>query len=378
MAIPQLYLPQWGQQVGQNILAGQMQRREEEQRNALAQALPGALAGDQQGLNRLLQVSPELGVQVYGQQQTRQQALGKEKEQAFQGALTNIAKGVLSLPPERRPAAWTASATRLAQLYPEQVAAQQITPEWDDTVEPELAGLAGVKAFEPEKAPTPTELQRNLADPAARAYLEAQAARGRERAPTPAQRFSRTLEDGTVQDFLFDPVARTETPFGKPYKGAGAGGTPKAPTEGERTAGFLLRRLEGAQQELQRLESKNKSAAAPGVAEVALSRVPLVGEGLANLTASPERQQVKAAQLDFLDAALTLGTGAAYTRDQLESYRTSYFPAITDDPATVEAKRARLAQLVEAGRIKAGAAAPTAPQGAAGPDSNVIDFNELD
>ena len=71
-------------------------------------------------------------------------------------------------------------------------------------------------------------------------------------------------------------------------------------------------------------------AAKPGLVQEAAR---LVSEPLANSITGDERQRVESAQLDILDAALTLGTGAAYTREQLQGYRKSYFPQIGDGAA---------------------------------------------
>jgi hypothetical protein len=82
--------------------------------------------------------------------------------------------------------------------------------------------------------------------------------------------------------------------------------------------------------------------------------------------ANPEaRQQVEAAQLEILDAALTLGTGAAYTREQLENYRRSYFPQLGDKKGTVSDKQQRLKSLIDSAMIKSGRAAPNMPSGVA-------------
>jgi len=87
-------------------------------------------------------------------------------------------------------------------------------------------------------------------------------------------------------------------------------------------------------------------------------------EYLARVANPAERQIIEAAQMDMLDAALTLGTGAAYTREQLEGYRTSYFPQLGDDPRTINAKSQRLNNLVNAAYEKAGRAAPPERRGA--------------
>jgi hypothetical protein len=64
--------------------------------------------------------------------------------------------------------------------------------------------------------------------------------------------------------------------------------------------------------------------------------------------------------MDMLDAALTLGTGAAYTKEQLEGYRKSYFPQIGDTKDNVRDKKDRLANVIKAAKIAAGRAAPPA------------------
>jgi hypothetical protein len=67
--------------------------------------------------------------------------------------------------------------------------------------------------------------------------------------------------------------------------------------------------------------------------------------------------------LEILDAALTLGTGAAYTREQLENYRRSYFPQLGDKQGTVKDKQQRLKSLIDSAMIKSGRAAPNMPSG---------------
>lgn len=140
-------------------------------------------------------------------------------------------------------------------------------------------------------------------------------------------------------------------PGGPATKGATA-------TEGERKAGTLLMRLEGSEAQLAQALKDDKDAAKPSLLAQGLRGIG--AEALANTSNSPARQRAEAAQLDILDAALTLGTGAAYTREQLEGYRKSYFPQIGDDQATVKDKQARLTNVIQAAKIAAGRAAPAA------------------
>lgn len=146
-----------------------------------------------------------------------------------------------------------------------------------------------------------------------------------------------------------------------------ANSTLGTPTEGERKSATLLSRLENSLGQMNKAIGENESAAKPGILASIAGRIPLSGEYARNLVNSSERQRVEAAQLDMLDAALTLGTGAAYTKEQLEGYRKSYFPQLGDSEDTAADKQARLDNIVEAARIGAGRAAQSAipaPRGA--------------
>jgi hypothetical protein len=154
------------------------------------------------------------------------------------------------------------------------------------------------------------------------------------------------------------PGARTEAPaslVGTRVPGKGAG----APTEGERKAATLLQRLQGSQNQLTQALLDDPTAAGPEAFAAAVGKLSTTG---ANLLNSEERQRVEAAQLDILDAALTLGTGAAYTREQLEGYRQSYFPIYGDKPKNIKDKQARLQNVIDAANIAAGKAGKLVPK----------------
>jgi hypothetical protein len=131
------------------------------------------------------------------------------------------------------------------------------------------------------------------------------------------------------------------------------------PSESERTAGFLTNRVQNSLAQLQAATGKTPSAASPNFSAEVIRSV--TGSDYLKNLANPEaRQQVEAAQLEILDAALTLGTGAAYTREQLDNYRKSYFPQLNDKPATIADKAVRLKNMLDSAMIKAGRAAPNA------------------
>ncbi len=133
--------------------------------------------------------------------------------------------------------------------------------------------------------------------------------------------------------------------------GAESAGMSKATEDEKRSAGLAIRMTNA----LRDMESKPEGAR-PQVIPEALRKIPLVGEALANKATPYERQTVEAAQLDALDAALTLATGAAYTKEQLAGLSKSYFPQLGDDDKTVADKKQRLADVIETAKIRAGRA----------------------
>lgn len=132
-------------------------------------------------------------------------------------------------------------------------------------------------------------------------------------------------------------------------------------SESERTAGILANRLDFAQSQISDMLQSAPEAERPAAGATVLNAVGL--DYLARVANPTERQIIEAAQMDMLDAALTLGTGAAYTKEQLEGYRASFFPQMGDDPDTISSKAQRLNNLVNAAYEKAGRAAPTVRRG---------------
>lgn len=132
-------------------------------------------------------------------------------------------------------------------------------------------------------------------------------------------------------------------------------------TEGERKAASLLTRLRGSQQQMVNAIDGNERAQLPSTTAELLKKIG--AESVANYMTPAARQKVEAAQLDMLDAALTLGTGAAYTREQLEGYRKSYFPQIGDSKQAIADKEVRLANILRAAEISASKGANLVPSG---------------
>jgi hypothetical protein len=130
---------------------------------------------------------------------------------------------------------------------------------------------------------------------------------------------------------------------GEQLKGVSGG---KA-TEGERKAATLLSRMQLAQTQMTDQGEK-------GMPGFLTSMTPRVG-------LPEERKRTEDAQLDFLDAALTLATGAAYTEFQLKSAMQAYFPKFGDDATTIAEKELRRQNLMEAARISAGTMSSAVP-----------------
>jgi hypothetical protein len=122
---------------------------------------------------------------------------------------------------------------------------------------------------------------------------------------------------------------------GKPVKGAGGG----QPTGEERKAATLLSRMQLAQTQMDQ-----GSKGMPGFLTSVTPRLAL----------PEERKKVEDAQMDFLDAALTLATGAAYTEFQLKGAMQSYFPKFGDSADVLADKELRRQNLLEAARLSAG------------------------
>lgn len=133
------------------------------------------------------------------------------------------------------------------------------------------------------------------------------------------------------------------------------------PTQEQGQAGFLVARIKGGIEDINGILQKSPEAQQPGLAEAA--RGGLSPEGFGGLItrqlAEPERRAVADAQSDMLDAVLTLATGAAYTKEQLQGMSGSYFPQYGDTPEEIDIKNRRLLRAVEAAKLRAG---PLAPQ----------------
>jgi hypothetical protein len=172
------------------------------------------------------------------------------------------------------------------------------------------------------------------------AKLEAEGAGGGEVA------FRETDAEGNVRMYNKQGIEIGMLPkAGKPAAPAAGAGA----SESERIAGYNAGRALAAAQRIATAVKEDPEATAPGA-----------GEAFTNLFVDPnlirseERQRVSAAQREMIDALLTLATGAAYNKEQLEGQMESYIPRWTDKEGTRADKRAALLDLIENAKIKAG------------------------
>ena len=131
------------------------------------------------------------------------------------------------------------------------------------------------------------------------------------------------------------------------------------PTEDERKSAGYAVRMESALNLVKKVGEEDKKSIVPGGKEVLASAL---GNTSGTLARSDNRQRVYNAQLDALDAALTLSTGAAYTREQLQNLHQSYFPQYGEGPKSIADKAARLQDMIETARMRAGRVEPKADE----------------
>lgn len=120
-------------------------------------------------------------------------------------------------------------------------------------------------------------------------------------------------------------------------------------TAAEQRTGFLSGRILNAATEISDLTTKNPAFFKKGMWEAAFG-----GGAMSNLVNPAERQIVSSAIGEITDAALTLATGAAYTKEQMQQKKRFYEPAFTDKPEMVKIKKTRFKQLLMDSKKQAG------------------------
>ena len=131
---------------------------------------------------------------------------------------------------------------------------------------------------------------------------------------------------------------------------------PSKSTEAQAKVGTLLTRIQGGFADITGVTARNPSAQEPGYIESIRGGLDPSGIMAAPVRAlaGADRRIVADAQRDVLDALLTLGTGAAYNREQLEGQMASYFPSYGDTQDEIKVKNNRLQRLIASARAQAG------------------------
>jgi hypothetical protein len=190
-------------------------------------------------------------------------------------------------------------------------------------------------------------------------FLESQSPSVRKLATQYEQGFKSGVIDEETAYKRIEPLSRMEETFRQDVRSAGERADKlaqdKKPTEGEKKTATLAGRLEGALGDLSKIDV---SAQTPEIIPSLLQKLSIVpgAEMIAGKVASSERLKAEAAQVDALDAALTLGTGAAYTAEQFKGQYKAHFPQIGDTPDVIQQKNNRFARLVALAREQAGTA----------------------
>lgn len=129
-------------------------------------------------------------------------------------------------------------------------------------------------------------------------------------------------------------------------------------TVDEKKIATLLTRIAGGFNDINNVTKTDPTAQEPGLIES--MRGDLMPGGLtgvpARAIAGANRRTVHDSQRDVLDALLTLGTGAAYSQEQLSGQMASYFPQYGDTEAEISVKNQRMQRLIEAAKANAGPA----------------------
>ena len=142
------------------------------------------------------------------------------------------------------------------------------------------------------------------------------------------------------------------------FKKAGASNLSiNMPSAEERKAGFMANILDSNLAQMQKAYQLDPKSVKPNVPSSIVEAISGPNALSRNLS-STQRQIVEDSQLDVLDAALTLRTGAAYTKEQLKGMKDTYFPRALDPQPVIDAKKARLESLLSGAYIASGRATP--------------------
>jgi formamidopyrimidine-DNA glycosylase len=298
----------------------------------IGQAGPVGVAGYQQSFENTL-ANALRGMQI--QEMRAKQSETERQRKAREEFEKNISGATVNIP--------TAQGFRAQQsnIAPEQLEGMSLEQVAQQAVQ---AGMPTQRVTDPMAADKAVMDYLRVSAPAEYAKLLVREPRA---LPSSIQEYQFAVSQGFKGTFA---------EFQEQMKKAGATNI-NMPSGEERKAGFLANRVKFGLEQMAEVIKQSPPSASPEALPTLVKFV-TGSDFLSNKLTSAERQQIEAAQLDILDAALTLGTGAAYTREQLEGYRKAYFPQLGDDKATIAGKQRRLENLLQSSYISAGRASP--------------------
>lgn len=135
-----------------------------------------------------------------------------------------------------------------------------------------------------------------------------------------------------------------------------SGPTSKDARVDEQNTAFNAKRLLNSTQRIIGAIQRSPGAMSAGAFEASSRGVPLFGEGIAALLRSEDRQIVENNYEGIIDALLFMATGAAYNKEQRQATINEVKPLFTDKPKTLEDKKGKLLEYIEAAKIKSGRA----------------------
>lgn len=144
-------------------------------------------------------------------------------------------------------------------------------------------------------------------------------------------------------------------------------------TEGERNAAGYLMRMTEASKLLDQFEGRG--AATYGTQTAAA--VPFVGGAIRRAVMTPEQQQYRQAQEDWVRAKLRKESGASIATDEMDREIETYFPMPGEGKEVIAQKRKARATANAAMRQSSGRAATPEAANSTGGSDGVIDFGSL-
>lgn len=148
-------------------------------------------------------------------------------------------------------------------------------------------------------------------------------------------------------------------------------GTKGNATEGERNAAGYLMRM----QEATKLLDQFEGSGSPSYGSQAAGSIPFVGSMARRAVMTPDQQQYRQAQEDWVRAKLRKESGASIASDEMDREIETYFPMPGDSPQVIAQKRKSRLVANDAFRSSAGRAAGVQTQGSQ--SESVVDFGSL-